>query len=74
MPDLERRVDELAARHSGRDFADAIKALHDELEPQQRERLREIVMERAASFDYALMERVDARGWLRRQWHRASGR
>ena len=74
MPDLEAAVDELAARHSGQEFADAIKALHDALAPEERERLREIVLARAADFDGAVMARVDARGWFRRQWDRASGK
>jgi hypothetical protein len=70
---LEERVDQLAAEHSGREFADAVRRLHDELDPAERETLEEIVLERAASLDEAVMERVDARGWLRRQWDRASG-
>ena len=71
--ELEERVDELAARHSGGAFADAVRRLHDELDPTDREVLEEIVLERAASLDEAVMERVDARGWFRRQWDRASG-
>lgn len=72
--ELERRVDELAARHSGEEFAAAVKDLHDGLDPDGREQLKEIVMARAASVDEALMDRVDARGWIRRQWDRASRR
>ena len=70
---LEERVDQLAAEHSGREFADAVRRLHDEHDPAERETLEEIVLERAANLDEAVMERVDARGWLRRQWDRASG-
>ena len=70
---LEERVDELAAEHSGRAFADAVRELHDELGPAERELLEEIVMQRAANLDQAVMERVDSRGWFRRQWDRASG-
>jgi hypothetical protein len=70
---LEERVDELAARYSGRSFADAMRELHEGLDPDARELLEEIVLERAASLDQAMMERVDARGWFRRQWDRASG-
>ena len=29
------------------------------------------MLERAADFDQAIMERVDARGWFRRQWDKA---
>lgn len=71
--ELEERVDELAARHSGREFADAVSKLHELLDPSERELLQEIVLERAANLDQAVMERVDARGWFRRQWDRASG-
>jgi hypothetical protein len=71
--ELEERVDELAAQHSGRAFAKAIEELHAGLDPSEREVLQEIVLERAASLDQAVMERVDARGWFRRQWDRASG-
>ena len=70
---LEERVDELAAQHSGGAFADAIRELHDELGQGERAVLEEIVLERAASLDEAVMERVDARGWFRRQWDKASG-
>jgi hypothetical protein len=71
--ELEERVDELAATHSGRAFADAVRALHDGLGPSEREVLEEIVLERAANLDEAVMERVDARGWFRRQWDKAAG-
>jgi hypothetical protein len=70
--ELEERVDELAAQHSGREFAAAIRRLHDELAPTEQEELQAIVLERAANLDEAVMERVDARGWFRRQWDRAS--
>lgn len=70
---LEERVDELAAERSGQDFAAAVRELHDELGAEEREALEEIVLARAASLDQAVMERVDARGWFRRQWDRASG-
>ena len=71
--ELEARVDELAARHTGRAFAEAVRALHEELGSAERELLEEIVLERAANIDGAVMERVEARGWLRRQWDRAAG-
>jgi hypothetical protein len=71
--ELERRVDELAERHEGRAFADAVRELHAELTVPERELLEEILLARAASLDEAVMERVDARGWLRRQWDRAAG-
>lgn len=70
---LARRVDELAAEHSGQAFADAIKALAATLDDDEKEELQRILLERAASLDQAVMDRVDARGWFRRQWDRASG-
>jgi len=60
--------------HEGRAFASAVKELHDELDPRERELLKEIVLERAATLDQAVIDRVDARGWLRRQWDKAGGR
>ena len=70
---LEWRVDELAQLHSGQAFADAIKELAAGLNGDEEELLKEILIERAATFDQAVMERVDARGWFRRQWDKASG-
>jgi hypothetical protein len=72
--EVARRVDELARRHSGRDFADAIRAYSDTLDEPAQEELKQVLLERAADFDQAIIDRVDARGWLRRQWDRADGR
>lgn len=72
--ELERRVDMLAEQHSGTAFADAIKALAADLNGDEAELLRQILLERGANFDQAVMERVDARGWFRRQWDKAEGR
>jgi hypothetical protein len=72
--ELELRVDELARHHSGRDFADAIKALAGELNGDEKELLQEVLLERGARFDQAVMDRVDTRGWFQRQWDKASGR
>ncbi|MDQ3067590.1 MAG: hypothetical protein M3R12_10645 [Actinomycetota bacterium] len=72
--EVEQRVDRLAEEHSGPAFADAIKALAAELDGDDAEWLRQIVLERAANFDQAVMDRVDARGWFRRQWDKASER
>jgi hypothetical protein len=71
--DVERRVDELAAQYSGPAFADAIKALSAELNGDDAELLKEILLERGANFDKAMMDRVDARGWFQRQWDKALG-
>jgi len=70
---VERRVDELAELHSGDAFADAIKAFAADLNGDEAELLKEILLERGASFDQAVMQRVDARGWFQRQWDKASG-
>jgi hypothetical protein len=70
---IEERVDELAAAHDGAAFADAIRAYSEQLDEEGRELLKDVVLERAASLDQALIERVDTRGWFRRQWDRASG-
>jgi acetyl-CoA carboxylase carboxyltransferase component len=70
--ELSRHVDELAEAHSGRVFADAVQAYADELDEESREQLKEVLLERAASLDQAIMDRVDSRGWLRRQWDKAA--
>jgi CHASE3 domain sensor protein len=70
---IARRVDELAEEHSGQAFADAIRAYSATLDEASQEELKQIVLERAANFDQAVMDRVDAHGWLRRQWDEATG-
>ena len=70
--EIVRRVDELAGQHSGRAFADAIRSYSETLDPESQEELKQVLLERAADFDQAVMDRVDARGWLRRQWDRAA--
>jgi hypothetical protein len=71
--DLEQRVDELAELYSGEDFADEIKALAADLNADETELLKDVLLERGANFDKAMMDRVDARGWFQRQWDKASG-
>jgi hypothetical protein len=70
---IARRVDELAGEHSGPAFVEAIQAYSETLDEASQNELKEIVLERAANFDQAVMERVDAGGWFRRQWDKASG-
>jgi hypothetical protein len=72
--EVARRVDELARQHSGRDFAKAIRAYSATLDAEAQEALKQLLLERAADFDQAIMDRVDARGWFRRQWDRAAPR
>jgi hypothetical protein len=69
--EIARRVDELAEQYSGRDFAEAVRRYSETLDEPAQEQLKQIVLERAADFDQAIMERVDARGWFRRQWDKA---
>ena len=71
--DVEQRVDELAELYSGQDFADEIKALATDLNADETELLKEVLLERGANFDKAMMDRVDARGWFQRQWDKSSG-
>lgn len=66
-------VDALARQHSGRAFANAIRTYSATLDAEAQEELKQVLLERAADFDQAIMERVDARGWFRRQWDRAGG-
>ena len=70
--ELEDRVDELAEEHSGQAFAQAIQELAAGLDADETTLLQEILVERAVNFDQAVMERVDARGWLQRQWDKAT--
>ena len=71
--EIARHVDELAREYSGPAFADAISAYSATLDEASQEELKEIVLDRAANFDQAVMERVDAGGWFRRQWDKATG-
>ena len=70
---IAERVDELAREHSGPAFAEAIREFSATLDEASQEELKQIVLERAANFDQAVMDRVDAHGWLRRQWDEATG-
>ena len=71
--EIERRVDELAQELEGRAFAEAIRAYSAGLDGPAQELLKGVLLERAADFDQAVMDRVDSRGWFRRQWERAGG-
>ena len=71
--EIARHVDELAEAHSGRAFVDAIRAYSETLDAPSQEELKQVVLQRAANFDQAVMERVDAAGWLQRQWDKATG-
>ena len=64
--ELERRVDELAETHSGKDFAQAVRRLSGELDQDEREELKAVLLERARLFEDAIGERFRARGWMQR--------
>ena len=70
--ELERRVDELAALHSGHEFADAVRRYSESLDELDREELKAILLLRARAFDDAVAERFEARGWFRRTFDRMS--
>jgi hypothetical protein len=68
--ELEERVDELAARYEGADFADAVGRLSEELSEDDREVLKAILLTKARAFEDVLDERFEAKGWIRRQFGR----
>lgn len=61
---LAARVEELGTGEELERFAAG-------LEEGDRELLQEVLLERSGVEDYALRERIDAKGWLRRQWDQA---
>ena len=63
---LAARVDELGTGEELERFAAG-------LDDGARELLQEVLLERSGVEDYALRERIDAKGWLRRQWDQADG-
>ena len=73
-PELERRVDALAEKHSGQAFAAAVTAYADSLEPAAREELGEILLERAGGPEQAIQHQYEERSWFRRALRRADGK
>ena len=69
MTALEHRVDELARRHSGRDFAEAIRAYSATLDEEAQEELKQVLLGRARLLEDAVEERLRARGWMRRTFN-----
>jgi len=63
---LAKRVDELGT-------GDELEGFAAGLDDRERELLQEVLLERSGVEDYALRERIDAKGWLRRQWDQADG-
>jgi len=71
--ELERRVDELGAEHSGRAFAAAVAAYADTLDPAAREELGGILLERAGGPEQAIRHQYEERSWFRRALRRIDG-
>jgi hypothetical protein len=73
--DLEALVLELAERYSGRDFVSAVERLANGLNADERALLEEVLLELSAdSFRDAIAERVESKGWVRRQLDKADER
>ncbi len=68
--DIERRVDELAARYDGAAFADAVREYSDTLDPGSRGELKVVLLQRARALEDAMDERFEAKGWFRRTFGR----
>ena len=67
--DLEDRVNVLRERYDGEAFAAAVAEFSEELDPEEQEDLREILLERSrehAVKNAALEQRLDQGGWVRR--------
>ena len=71
--DLERRVDELAAEHSGQAFAGAVTAYADTLDPAARQVLGTVLPERAGGPEEELRRQWEGRSWLQRALRRIDG-
>jgi ribosomal protein L29 len=71
--EIEVRVDELHSEHTGRAFAKAVKQFSkEELGPEARPLLRELLLERAAAVNrnIELDRRFREGGWFRRTMKR----
>jgi hypothetical protein len=67
--DLEERVNVLRERYDGNEFATAIAEFSEELDPEEQEDLREILLERSREHgrhNPALDQRLEQGGWFRR--------
>ncbi len=71
--ELEQRVDQLAAEHSGQEFADAVAAYAQGLDDEERAELEAILLQRARALEDAVSERFEAKGWLRRTFGGIAG-
>ena len=69
---IEQRVDELAAEHSGTEFAEAVRVYAEGLAEEEREVLEAVLLQRARALEDAVSERFEAKGWMRRTFDRLS--
>ncbi len=63
--------EELAAEVDRLGLDEELQRFAADLDDGERELLQEVLLERSDAGDYALRERIDAKGWLRRQWDKA---
>jgi len=71
--EIGARVDALAHAHAGDEFVAAVRRLADELGPDSKPVLQEILLERAADeedFQQAVRRRFAEKGWVRRTYAR----
>ena len=74
---LAARVDALADAESGQALVAAVQRFAAELGDDEREILGQVLLARArreGAFDAAAVDRIEAGGWLRRQWEAAERR
>ena len=65
---------QLAAEVERLGTGDELRRFAARLDDRDRELLQEVLLERSGAADYALRQRLDAKGWLRRQWDKADPR
>ena len=64
--EIERRVDELSATWSGKEFAEQVRRYSEQLHPADREELERVLLERARASDDSIERRFEERSWMRR--------
>jgi hypothetical protein len=66
MPGMAWTKEALAAKVDELGLGDELEAFAAGLDEGERELLQEVLLERSGATDYALRERLDAKGWIRR--------